>query len=67
MYSRILFVAALFGAANAVKLGAHQEAEEELYEQEKVTLADSPIGEQFHTDYVREYSAEGKKDTKKRG
>ena len=27
MYSRILFAAALLGAANALKLGAHQEAE----------------------------------------
>jgi hypothetical protein len=29
MYSRILFVTALFGAVNAIKLGAHQEVEAE--------------------------------------
>ena len=67
MYSRILFVAALFGAANAVQLGARQEAEEEFYEQEKVTLKDSDIGDKAHTDYVREYAAEGKKEDKKHG
>ena len=67
MYSRILFVAALFGAANAVKLGAHQD---ELTVDETVTLTDEgaiDTTDQVHTDFVKEVAVEGKKDTRKHG
>ena len=68
MYSRILFVAALYGAANAVKLGAHQD---ELEVDETITLTgdDGAIDttDQVHTDFIKETHVEGKKDSKKHG
>ena len=52
MYSRILFVAALIGAANAIKLGAHQE--------EKVVVDTT---DNVPTDLLIEGSDEGTKTT----
>jgi hypothetical protein len=56
MYSRILFVTALFGASHAIKLGAHQEADGAID-----TTANVP------TDFVATGEIEGTADTKKFG
>ena len=52
MYSRILFVTALFGASHAIKLGAHQEVEGAIDTTDKV-----------HTDFVETGAVEGEVDT----
>lgn len=56
MYSRILFVTALFGASHAIKLGAHQEVEGDGAID---TTANIP------TDFVETAAVEGVKDTAK--
>ena len=58
MYSRILFVAALIGAANAIKLGAHQETQEAAAEQVVVDTTDN-----VPADVLIEGSSEGVKET----
>jgi molybdopterin biosynthesis enzyme len=62
MYSRILFVTALFGAVNAIKLGAHQEVEAEAEAAVAVDTTDN-----VPEDFVAEVAVEGTKDTKKHG
>lgn len=62
MYSRILFVTALFGAVNAIKLGAHQEVEAEAEVAATIDTTDN-VPEEF----VAEVAAEGTMETKKHG
>ena len=62
MYSRILFVTALFGAVNAIKLGAHQEVEAEVEVAGAIDTTDN-IPEEF----VAEAAVEGTMDTKNHG
>jgi hypothetical protein len=74
MYSRILFVSALFGAANAIRLGAHQE---EVAVEESVAFGGDAYGsdaygavdttDQVHTEFVEEKEEHGTKDTDKFG
>merc|ERR1719464_2108290 len=45
MHSRILFVTALFGAVNAIKLGAHQEVEAEAEVAAEGTMETKKHGE----------------------
>ena len=62
MYSRILFVTALFGAVNAIKLGAHQEAEVDAEAAVAIDTTDN-----VPTEFQAEVAVEGTKDTEKFG
>jgi len=62
MYSRILFVTALFGAVNAIKLGAHQEAELDAEAAVAIDTTDN-----VPTDFEAAVAVEGTKDTEKFG
>ena len=62
MYSRILFVTALFGAVNAIKLGAHQEVEAEAEAAVAIDTTDN-----VPEDFVAEVAVEGTKETANHG
>ena len=66
MYSRILFVTALFGVVNAVHLGANQA--DDLTRTEKITINDDvDTLDDVHTDFTKEVKVEGRKKTKDMG
>ena len=65
MYSRILFVTALFGAVNAIKLGAHQGEAEVAADVEVEGAIDTT--DQVFPEFSEEIAIEGTADTEKYG